>query len=256
MQDPKKILLKYWGLSTFRPLQEEIILSVLEGKDTLALLPTGGGESICFQIPALASKGLCLVVTPLIALMKDQVENLKKKNIPAAAIYSGMHSNQIDMIFDNAIYGNLKFLYVSPERLETELFKERIKQMNINILAVDEAHCISQWGYDFRPPYLRIADIRDSIPNTTVIALTATATPNVVEDIQEKLRFPVKNAFKKSFERKNLAYWVKKSEDKNGNIIRLLQKVKGTGIIYVRNRRKTREVAEFLQKKQNTGHTK
>ncbi len=248
MQDPKKILLKYWGHPTFRPLQEDIILSVMAGKDTLALLPTGGGKSICFQIPALASKGVCIVITPLIALMKDQVENLKKKNIPAAAIYSGMHSNEIDMVLDNAIYGNLKFLYVSPERLETDLFKARLMQMQVNILAVDEAHCISQWGYDFRPPYLRIADIREIIKDTPVIALTATATPDVVKDIQEKLKFPEENAFKKSFERKNLAYWVIKSEDKYGNILRLLQKIQGCGIIYVRNRRKTREVAEFLKK--------
>lgn len=248
MQDPKKILLKYWGYSSFRPLQEDIILSVLEGKDTLALLPTGGGKSICFQVPALASKGICLVITPLIALMKDQVENLRKKNIPAAAIYSGMHINEIDMILDNAIYGNLKFLYVSPERLETELFRERLRQMNVNLLAVDEAHCISQWGYDFRPPYLKIAEARDIIPGTPIIALTATATPEVVKDIQEKLKFPEENAFRKSFERKNLAYWVIKNEDKNGNILRILKKNPGTGIIYVRNRRKTREVADFLKK--------
>ena len=248
MQDPKKILLKYWGYPEFRPLQEDIILSVIEGNDTLALLPTGGGKSICFQVPAMSTKGVCIVITPLIALMKDQVENLKKKNIPAAAIYSGMHSNEIDMVLDNAIYGNLKFLYVSPERLETDLFKERLKRMKVNVLAVDEAHCISQWGYDFRPPYLRISNTRELLKDTPLIALTATATPNVIKDIQEKLNFPVENAFKKSFERKNLAYRVIKSEDKNGNIIRLLQKIKGTGIIYVRNRRKTREVAEFLVK--------
>jgi ATP-dependent DNA helicase RecQ len=246
--DVKKILLRYWGFPSFRPLQEDIIQSVLEGKDTLALLPTGGGKSLCFQVPALATDGICLVVTPLIALMKDQVENLKKKGIHAAAVFSGMHPNEIDITLDNAIYGNLKFLYLSPERLETVTFRERLRKMKVNLLAVDEAHCISQWGYDFRPPYLNIAEIRQYIPEVPVLALTATATSGVVTDIQDKLKFRSENIFQKSFERKNLAYVVIKDENKLVSMLKVLKSVTGPAIVYVRNRKKTREVAEFLQK--------
>jgi len=242
------ILLKYWGYPSFRPLQEEIIDSVLSGKDTLALLPTGGGKSICFQVPALAMEGLCIVITPLIALMKDQVENLKKNGIKAAAIYSGMHRNEIEMNINNCIYGNTKFLYVSPERLETESFRQNLLRMKVSILAVDEAHCISQWGYDFRPPYLKIADIRELLPKVPVLALTATATPEVVVDIQEKLGFNEENVFQKSFVRTNLTYVVINEEDKFRRLLKVVEGVKGTGIVYVRNRRKTREIAEYLNK--------
>ena len=247
-QDIRKILLQYWGFSSFRTMQEDIIRSVLEGKDTLALLPTGGGKSICFQVPALAREGLCLVVTPLISLMKDQVQNLKQRGIRAAAVFSGMHPNEIDMVLDNAVYGDLKLLYLSPERLETETFRERLTRMNVNLLAVDEAHCISQWGYDFRPPYLNIATIRDIIPDTPLLALTATATPTVVKDIQEKLSFRKECVFQKSFERKNLAYVVMQSEDKLSAMLRVLNSVQGSGVVYVRNRRKAKEISEYLKK--------
>jgi ATP-dependent DNA helicase RecQ len=243
-----QILLKYWGYSTFRPLQEEIINSVLEGKDTLALLPTGGGKSLCFQIPALANDGLCLVISPLIALMKDQVDNLKKKGIPAAAIYSGMRAEEIDIVLGNARHGMFKLLYCSPERLSTERMQESVRRMKINLIAVDEAHCISQWGYDFRPPYLRIADIRPFIPGIPILALTATATPSVVKDIQKKLGFKTENLFQKSFERKNLTYMVIKEEDKLQRLLKIINTVPGSGVIYVRNRRATKEIAEFLQK--------
>jgi len=229
-------------------MQEEIIQSVLDGKDTLALLPTGGGKSVCFQVPALALDGVCLVITPLIALMKDQVENLKKKGIKAVAVYSGMHRNEIQIAFDNCAYGDVKFLYLSPERLKTEQFLQTLRKLKVNLLAVDEAHCISQWGYDFRPPYLHIAEIRKYIPNVPVMALTATATPGVITDIQKNLAFKVENVFRKSFERKNLTYIVIKEEDKNGRLLRILKKVQGPGIIYVRNRKKTVETANFLQK--------
>lgn len=229
-------------------MQEEIIRSVMDGKDTLALLPTGGGKSVCFQVPALAMEGVCLVITPLIALMKDQVENLKRKGIKAVAVYSGMHRNEIRIAFDNCLFGDIKFLYLSPERLLTEQFLETIKRMKVSILAVDEAHCISQWGYDFRPPYLQIAEIRKFIPRVPVLALTATATPEVITDIQKKLEFKAENAFRKSFERKNLTYVVIKEEDKQGRMLRILKKVPGTGIIYVRNRKKTVETANFLRK--------
>ena len=187
MQTPLSILKKYWGYDAFRPLQDQIIQSVLEGKDTLALMPTGGGKSICFQVPALCQDGICIVVSPLIALMKDQVFNLQKRNIPAVAIYSGIHFKEIDRILDNCVYGNTKLLYLSPERLKTEIVRERLSKMQVNLLAVDEAHCISQWGYDFRPPYLEIAEIRALMPNTPVLALTATATLEVTTDIQDKL---------------------------------------------------------------------
>ncbi len=243
----QQILIKYWGYSKFRPLQEDIIDSILAGKDTLALMPTGGGKSICFQVPSLKLDGLCIVVTPLIALMKDQVQQLDKRGIPAVAIYSGMHYREIDIALDNCAYGGKKFLYVSPERLETELFQERLKKINVSLIAVDEAHCISQWGYDFRPSYLRIADIRELLPNVPILALTATATPMVVKDIQEKLLFKKENLFEMSFERSNLIYDVEEKEDKHTRLLQLLSNNPGTAVVYVRNRRKTKEFAYFLQ---------
>ncbi len=243
------ILKKYWGYEQFRPLQQEIIDSVLAGNDTLALLPTGGGKSICFQVPALALEGLCIVVSPLIALMKDQVEQLQRREIPAWAIYSGMKKNLIDKYLDEAMAGKVKFLYVSPERLKTELFLARAAQMNISLLAIDEAHCISQWGYDFRPPYLEIAQFRALIPEVPAIALTATATPQVREDIMAKLDFKEnRQVFQKSFARANLSYSAFEEEDKNTRLLKILKNVKGTAVIYARNRRKTREIAEFLKK--------
>ncbi|MFN5922046.1 MAG: ATP-dependent DNA helicase RecQ [Bacteroidota bacterium] len=247
MDSVREILKQYWGYDTFRPLQEDIILSVLEGNDTLALLPTGGGKSVCFQVPALAKDGICIVVSPLIALMKDQVENLNKRDIKAAAIYSGMSYRAINFTLDNCIHGDFKFLYVSPERLKTELFRERVKQMNVNQITVDEAHCISQWGYDFRPEYIQIAELRDLFPDVPMLALTASATPDVVNDIQEKLRFKKRNVFVKSFERANLSYVVHTTEDKIGRMLHILSRVKGSGLVYVRNRRKTQEIAQVLQ---------
>jgi len=244
----EQILIKYWGYSKFRPLQEDIIRSVMAGKDTLALMPTGGGKSITFQVPSMTQDGICIVITPLIALMKDQVENLQRKNIKAIAIYSGMTKNEIDIALDNCIYGNIKFLYISPERINTELFKVRVKYMKVNLIAIDEAHCISEWGYDFRPSYLKIADLRDLVPDVPFLALTATATHKVVEDIQEKLKFKEKNVLRKSFERKNLIYLVREVEDKKNYLIETLNKVRGSGIIYARNRKKTRETALMLQK--------
>ncbi len=241
-----QILTKYWGYNKFRPLQEDIINSVLEGKDTLALLPTGGGKSICFQVPALYKEGICIVISPLIALMKDQVQNLVKRNIPAIAIYSGLSNKEIDIALDNCIYGDIKFLYMSPERLSTDIAKERISRMNVNLIAVDESHCISQWGYDFRPSYLNIAEIRNILPNTTILALTATATPKVVEDIQDKLKFKTQNVLKNSFERKNLIYSVLFEENKLNRVLRIINNVNGSGLIYVRNRKKTKEIADFL----------
>lgn len=243
-----QILLKYWGYSSFRPLQEEIIESVLEGKDTLALLPTGGGKSITFQVPAMAKEGLCLTISPLIALMKDQVDNLNKRGIKAAAIYSGMHPDEIDIVLNKCRFGDIKLLYVSPERLTTTKFKDALRRMKINLLAVDEAHCISQWGYDFRPPYLRIAEIRQFLPGVPILALTATAVPRVIDDIQKNLEFNKKNLFSRSFERKNLTYFVLKEEDKMNRMVKIIRKVKGCGIVYVRNRRHTKEIAEFLNK--------
>ncbi len=229
---PHQILLKYWGYAQFRPLQEEIIQSVLQGNDTLALLPTGGGKSLCFQVPAIAREGMCLVISPLIALMKDQVDNLKKRGVPAAAIYSGMHPGEISLILGNARNQAYKLLYVSPERLATERFREALTQMRLNLLAIDEAHCVSQWGYDFRPPYLRIAETRKIIPGIPALALTATATPPVVDDIMKQLGFRSGMVFRKSFERKNLTYIVIREEDKRKRLIRILKKVKGSGIIY------------------------
>lgn len=227
-------------------MQEEIIQSVLDGRDTLALLPTGGGKSITFQVPAMANEGLCLVITPLISLMQDQVENLKKKGIRAAAIHSGMYPAEIDTVLNNCRYGDNKLLYISPERLTTVKMRDALKRIKVNLIAVDESHCISQWGYDFRPPYLRIAEIREYLPSIPVLALTATATPEVILDIQKKLHFRVPNVFRKSFERKNITYFVFKEEDKRRRILNIIKKVKGTGIIYVRNRRQTKEIAEFL----------
>ncbi|MEM6966084.1 MAG: ATP-dependent DNA helicase RecQ [Bacteroidota bacterium] len=244
---PKEILQKYWGYESFRPLQEDIIVSVLKGKDTLALLPTGGGKSICFQVPALLQEGICIVISPLIALMKDQVYNLKKRGIAAIAIYSGMHYKDIDRAFDNCIYGKIKFLYLSPERLATDLARARIAQMKVNLIAVDEAHCISQWGYDFRPPYLEIASIRELIPQVPVLALTATATKEVVKDIQEKLQFQKDNIFQKSFKRDNLAYVLLREDRKQEKLIQIIKSVRGSGIVYVRSRRKTKEIALYLQ---------
>jgi ATP-dependent DNA helicase RecQ len=243
-----KILKKYWGYASFRPQQGEIIESVLSGKDTLALMPTGGGKSICYQVPALAREGLCLVISPLIALMKDQVYHLKRKGIIAQAVFSGMSYREIDVALDNCIYGNVKLLYISPERLKTELFRTRLQKMKINLLAVDEAHCISQWGYDFRPPYLEIAEIRELLPGVPVLALTASATPDVQDDIQEKLKFKQKHVFKLSFKRERLSYVVIREENKPGKLIQILQKVPGSAIVYVRNRRKTKEAAEIIQK--------
>ncbi len=247
MDKYREILQQYWGYSEFRPLQDEIIRSVGAGKDTLGLMPTGGGKSITFQVPALAMEGICLVVTPLIALMKDQVDNLKNKGIRAAAIYSGMTKHEILLTLDNCILGDYKFLYISPERLATELFITKLKQMTVCMIAVDESHCISQWGYDFRPSYLQIADIRELLPDVPVLALTATATPEVVKDIQKQLRFRANLLFQKSFARKNIAYIVRNTDDKIGQMFKILQAVPGTSIIYVRSRRKTKEIAELLK---------
>ncbi len=244
----QQILKQYWGYSSFRPLQEDIIRSVLENRDTLALMPTGGGKSLCFQVPGLAKEGICIVITPLIALMKDQVANLYKRGINAFAVYSGMSSREIDIILDNCIYGSVKFLYVSPERLTTDLMRKRLQKMNVSLVAIDEAHCISQWGYDFRPPYLRISEIRQFTNNAPFLALTATATRQVIHDICEKLDFKEQNVFIKSFERKNLVYAVVNEEDKLKRLKIICNKINGTGIIYVRNRRKTREISDFLNK--------
>ncbi|MBC5772846.1 RecQ family ATP-dependent DNA helicase [Pontibacter sp. KCTC 32443] len=250
MPDIHHILKTYWGYDQFRPLQEDIVQSVLDGKDTLALLPTGGGKSICFQVPAMAMEGICLVITPLIALMKDQVTQLKKRDIPAVAIYSGMNRREIDIALDNCVYGNIKFLYLSPERLLTEIFLERVKRMKVNLLAVDEAHCISQWGYDFRPPYLQLAQLRELLPKVPVLALTATATEHVRQDIQQKLNFRQQNIFVKSFARANLSYSCLYTEDKVGRLLEILQRMPGQSIVYVRSRKQTVELARFLQSRQ------
>ena len=243
----RSVLRQYWGYPSFRPLQEDIVDAVVSGRDTLALLPTGGGKSICFQVPAMAMEGVCVVVTPLIALMKDQVAHLVEKGIPAAAIYSGLHPDQVELRYNQAVFGRLKFLYVSPERLQTERFVEAIKRMKVCLLAIDESHCISQWGYDFRPPYLKIAEIRPYIPTTPVLALTATATAKVVDDIQNRLGFKQKNVFQSSFERKNVIYNVYHEPDKFGILYRKLNAMReGSAIVYVRNRRKTQVIAEWL----------
>ena len=247
-QRARAVLKQHWGYDSFRPLQEDIILSVLEGRDTLALLPTGGGKSICFQVPALVKGGLCIVISPLIALMKDQVEHLRARHIKAGAIYSGMRVSEIQATIDNCLFDpEYRFLYVSPERLQTENFKVNFERMPVSMIAVDEAHCISQWGYDFRPPYLEIAKIRKIFPEVPVLALTATATPEVVKDIQLRLDFKTENVFQKSFKRANLTYFVVNEEDKNSRMLRIMNRYPGSGIVYVRNRRKTAETAEFLR---------
>jgi ATP-dependent DNA helicase RecQ len=246
----KTILKQYWGYDHFRPMQAEIIESVVAGHDTLALLPTGGGKSICFQVPALMREGTCIVISPLIALMKDQVEQLKKRKIPAAAIYSGMTRREIDFTLDNCIYGNIKFLYVSPERLKTDLFLERAQRMHVGLIAVDEAHCISQWGYDFRPPYLEIAEFRSYFPDINIIALTATATREVKQDIQQKLAFTNSRFFQKSFARANLSYAVRKVANKEVKLLEVLRRVPGSAVIYVRSRKRTQSIAAWLKKKQ------
>ena len=258
---PREILQKYWHYDDFRPLQAEIIDSVLAGRDTLALMPTGGGKSLCFQVPTMVmcaentqrcsvygeeGQGLCLVITPLIALMKDQVENLYQRGIQAAAVYTGMTHEEQRIALDNCLFGPYHFLYVSPERLESEEFRSRLKDLPICLIAIDEAHCISQWGYDFRPSYLRIADIRQLFPQVPVLALTATATPDVVDDIQERLGFRKKNVFKKSFHRDNLQYVVRYTEKKDEQILHILSRVPGSSIIYVRNRKRAQEVAAWL----------
>ena len=254
----REALKTYFGYDDFRPLQEEIVQSVLDGRDTLALMPTGGGKSLCFQVPTMVMQGLCLVITPLIALMKDQVENLRKRDIRAAAIYTGMTYDQQKVALDNCQWGPYRLIYVSPERLESEEFRERLCRLPICLIAVDEAHCISQWGYDFRPSYLKIAEIRDLInePRTKnqdkrvpILALTATATPEVVDDIQERLAFSEKNVLRKSFARKNLSYVVRQTNKKVDEIVHILSKVPGSAIVYVRNRQRSQEIAAYLSEK-------
>ena len=244
--DYLSILKQYWGYDQFRGIQENIIHSIGEGRDTLGLMPTGGGKSIAFQVPALAMEGMCLVITPLIALMQDQVQNLKKRGIRALAIHAGMSRQDIIGTLENAIFGNYKFLYISPERLATDIFRTKLRRMHISLIAVDESHCISQWGYDFRPAYLQIAEVRTLLPGVPVLALTATATPQVVEDIQKQLHFAQPNVFRMSFERKNLAYVVRHTEDKQHELLHILSRVAGSAIVYVRNRRRTKEVAQLL----------
>ena len=243
----QEILKKYWGYDNFRGIQEEIICSIGKGIDTLGLMPTGGGKSITFQVPALAQEGICIVITPLIALMKDQVRNLKERGIKAVAIYSGMTREEIIVALENCIFGDYKFLYISPERLDTEIFQTKLRRMNVCMITVDEAHCISQWGYDFRPAYLKISEIRQLLPEVPILALTATATPEVVKDIQIQLGFKEgSQTFRMSFERKNLAYIVRKTEDKQKELIHILQKMKGSAIVYTRNRKRTREITDLL----------
>ena len=246
VNDVQSILKKYWGYDDFRGIQREIIESIGAGKDTLGLMPTGGGKSITFQVPALAQDGVCIVITPLIALMKDQVSNLRRRGIQASAIYSGMSHDSILMTLENAVFGGVKILYVSPERIATSLFIEKLRHMKVSFVCVDEAHCISQWGYDFRPSYLSIADIRKELPNTPVLALTATATPEVIDDIQERLQFREKCVYKMSFARKNLAYVVRHTSNKLGQLIHILSSVNGAAIVYVRSRKRTKDYAEAL----------
>ena len=241
------ILKQYWGFDSFRPLQEDVITAILEGSDVLALMPTGGGKSLCYQVPAMAKEGLCLVISPLIALMRDQVENLRRKNITAFAIYSGMSRKDVINTFKIAAESNCKFLYVSPERLETALFKEYLPGLHINLIAVDEAHCISQWGYDFRPPYLRIAALREELPGVPVLALTASATPDVQDDICHKLAFTNQLVFRQSFERPNLSYSVFRVDSKINKVIEILNRVPGTSIVYCKSRKRTKEISELLR---------
>lgn len=247
MPSPSEILKQYWGYDVFRPLQEDIINSILKAKDTLALLPTGGGKSICYQVPALVKGGLCLVISPLIALMKDQVEHLQRRGITAEAIVAGQFAHFVEQTLQNAAEKKLQFLYVSPERLETKLFKAYLSSLPITLIAIDEAHCISQWGYDFRPPYLRIAALREYLPNVPFLALTASATPTVQQDICEKLQFKAPNTFRQSFARPNLRYAVRQPQSKIEALIKLLKRVEGTSIVYARNRKRTKEIATTLQ---------
>ena len=243
----RKILTRYWGFTSFRPLQEDIIKSVIEGSDTLALMPTGGGKSVTFQVPALALEGVCLVITPLIALMREQVNRLNSMQIKSTAVHSAMSREEIEIALDNCIYGDYKFLYISPERISTRIFQGKIIRINLSLVAVDEAHCISQWGYDFRPSYLKIASLRSLIdPDVPFLALTATATPPVVEDITSKLEFRQKNILRTSFARKNISYLVRHAEEKGTYLVKTLRRVKGSGIVYVRSRKRSKEVAEML----------
>ncbi|MGE0772320.1 MAG: ATP-dependent DNA helicase RecQ [Cyclobacteriaceae bacterium] len=248
MSSPLQILKQYWGHDHFRPLQEEIIQSALAGRHTLALMPTGGGKSVCFQIPALLRDGVCLVVTPLIALMEDQVAQLRARGIAAVAVHSGMSYHEVDVALDNCVYGKVKFLYLSPERLQTELFQARVQKMKVSLVAVDEAHCISQWGYDFRPAYLRIAELRETIPDVPMLALTATATKAVREDILHQLHMEGAAVFARSFARENLSFVVRKSENKEKQLVNILQKVKGPAIVYVRSRNETERMVKVLAK--------
>ncbi len=243
-----EVLKKYWGYDSFRAIQPDIIQSIGAGRDTLGLMPTGGGKSLTFQVPALAMEGICLVVTPLIALMKDQVSNLQKRGIKAMSIHSGMSRDEINVALDNCIFGGFKFLYLSPERLSTEMFLAKLPLMQVSILAIDEAHCISQWGYDFRPSYLKVAEVRTYIPDVPVLALTATATPQVVDDIMDKLHFKTPNVFKMSFSRPNLAYVVRHCENKEAQLVKIINSIPGSGVVYVRNRKKTKEYAELLMR--------
>ena len=245
--DYRSVLSEYFGYDSFRSIQEDIIRSIGSGRDTLGLMPTGGGKSITFQVPALAQEGVCIVVTPLIALMKDQVAKLRERGIKATAIYSGMNRDNIVAALDNCILGDYKFLYVSPERLSSDIFLTKLRRMRVSFITIDESHCISQWGYDFRPSYLAIAEIRKQLPHTPVLALTATATPEVVKDIQQRLQFEKENVFRMSFERKNLNYVVRYTENKDNEILHILNNVQGSAIIYVRNRDKTRELAKLLE---------
>ena len=241
-----EVLEKYWGYTSFRNMQEDIVNAALEDRDVLAILPTGGGKSVCFQVPALMKPGIALVVTPLIALMKDQVQNLNARGIKALAVYMGMSRREIELALNNAVYGDFKFLYLSPERLSTSMFRDYLREMDVSYVVVDEAHCISQWGYDFRPDYLKIADIRKTC-DAPVIALTATATPSVAEDIMDRLEFREKLVLKSGFERPNLSYIVRNKEDKLGQMLNICRSVPGTGIIYVRHRKKCEELASFLK---------
>ena len=242
----REILKKYWGYDDFRGIQREIIESIGSGRDTLGLMPTGGGKSITFQVPTLASDGLCIVVTPLIALMKDQVAGLRSRGIKATAIYSGMRNSEIIIALENCIFGNYKFLYISPERISSELFQNKIRKIPVRLITIDEAHCISQWGHDFRPAYRRIKELRDIFPQVPVLALTATATPEVVKDIQQQLSFKQENCFRMSFERKNLVYVVRHTENKQQELLHILSRIQGSAIVYTLNRQKTKEVCEYL----------
>lgn len=246
IEEYRKILKDYWGYDNFRGIQEDIIQSIGSGRDTLGLMPTGGGKSITFQVPAMAKDGLCIVITPLIALMKDQVRNLRDRGIKAIAIYSGMTREEIIIALENCIFGNYKFLYISPERLDTEIFRIKLRSMKVSMITVDESHCISQWGYDFRPAYLKISEIRNMLPGVPVLALTATATPEVVKDIQQRLAFKEENVFRMSFERKNLAYIVRRTESKQEELLHILKHVDGSAIVYAHNRKRTKEYAQLL----------